>query len=94
MRAEELIARIWTQKKQLLAAGKRPNRVVISKGDYLTIQAYHRGLGFLPDGVEDYISRYALFELPFFLDDIADCRVTSEEDKPLGHRSSPQRREG
>ncbi len=79
MRAEELIARVWTQKKQMLAAGERPTRIVISKDDYQTIQAYHRGLGFLPDGVEDYISRYALFDLPFFLDETPECRVAGDE---------------
>lgn len=83
MRAEELIARVWTQKKQLLAAGKRPSRIVISKDDYLTIQAYHRGLGFLPDGVEDYISRYDLFDLPFFLGETEECSVASEDDETL-----------
>ena len=79
MRAEELIARVWTQKKQLLAAGKRPKGIVISRSDYGTIQEYHRGLGFLPDGVDDYITRYALFDLPFLLDEVNECRVDFEE---------------
>lgn len=80
MRAEELILRVWTQKRLLREAGKSPNRIVISKSDYGAIQEYHRRLGFLPPGVEDYISRYALFDLPFFLDEKGECTVVSEEE--------------
>lgn len=82
MRAEELILRVWTQKKRLLAAGKSPVRIVISRNDYTTIQEYHKVIGFLPEGVEDYISRYTLFDLPFFLDETGECNVVSEEDGP------------
>jgi hypothetical protein len=80
MRAEELILRVWTQKRQLLAAGKVPIRIVITRDDYAAIQEYHKKLGFLPPGVEDYISRYSLFDLPFFLDEGGDCSVVSEEE--------------
>ena len=75
---------VWVQRKQLVASGRRPNRVVISRADYRTIQDYHRGLGVLPEGVEDYISQYSLFGLPFFLDEGGDCRVGCEEDDPSG----------
>lgn len=78
MRAEELIMHVWTQRQRLLTAGKRPDGIVISRSDYATIQDYHRGLGFLPDGVEDYISKYALFDLPFFLSESGECTVTFE----------------
>lgn len=71
---------VWTQRKQLLAAGKRPNRVVLSRSAYDIIQAYHRGLGTLPRGVKDYLSRYALFDLPFYLDEGGGCTVGCEED--------------
>ena len=83
MRAEELIMRIWTQRQQLLTDGRRPKRIVISRSDYETIQDYHRGLGFLPDGVEDYISRYTLFDLPFFLSEDREYRVSIEDDGRL-----------
>lgn len=87
MRAEELIMHVWAQRKQLLASGRRPSRIVISRTDYQTIQEYHRGLGYLPGGVEDYISRYTLFDLPFFLDEGAPCTVGCEEDDPSGRES-------
>ena len=78
MRAEELILQVWTQRKQLILGGKRPSGVVLSKQSYDAIQEYHRGLGFLPEGVEDYITKYTLFELPFFLDENEECRVSIE----------------
>lgn len=75
MRAEELILRVWTEAKELKGCGKSPARIVLSKSSYELIQRYHRSLGFLPDGVEDYITRYTLFDLPFFLDESEECRV-------------------
>jgi len=87
MRAEELIMRAWTQRKELILGGKKPSRVVLSKTSYGLIQEYHRRLGFLPEGVEDYITRYSLFDLPFFLDETEECRVTAERDqRPAGGR--------
>lgn len=77
-RAEELIARAWTQRKHLVESGRVPTGVVVSKLGYNTIQSYHRSLGFLPDGVRDYITRYTLFDLPFLIDEGEECRVLDE----------------
>ena len=84
MKAEELIVHVFAEKRRLLDAGKRPTGVVISRSDYSEIQDYHRSLGFLPDGVEDYISRYELFDLPFMLHDGTECRVATDDEPREG----------
>lgn len=74
--AEEILLTILAQKRELVAAGRRPSRVVLSIRHYRTVQSFHASLGELPDPAIDYITRYTIFGLPVFTEaDPNSCRV-------------------
>ncbi len=75
MRAEELIAFVLRQKLERGSAGEPPRRVVMSMGSYRKLRDYHARLGEVPEGMEDYIGRYRLFDLPIYIDNATTCRV-------------------
>jgi hypothetical protein len=67
-RAEEIIADIWRQIRDLHERGLKPDSVVLSPSIYRLIQAYRAGLGDLEEPGKDYLTRYAIFGLPVFID--------------------------
>ena len=74
--AQEILLRLFSQKRDVIAAGKTPSRVVLSMQNYRTVQAFHASLGELPNPEIDYITRYTIFDLPVYTeDDPNSCRV-------------------
>jgi len=71
----ELLAEILKQKRALIDAGARPERVVLSMTNYRAIQLFHATLGEAPEIMPDYITRYTIFELPVFIDNDHHCTV-------------------
>ncbi|MDR1625894.1 MAG: hypothetical protein LBT33_05075 [Spirochaetia bacterium] len=78
-RPEEIIAELWRQIRALRAAGKKPQSVLLSVEDYRAVQAWHAALGELPDPAQDYISKYAIFSLPVFVENGAAPRVQTRK---------------
>jgi hypothetical protein len=75
VRAEELIASVYRQKRSLVEGGKAPEKVVMSKANYDILEDYRRKLPPYPLGVPDYITRDSLFGLPIYIDNNHDCDV-------------------
>ena len=75
MRAEEIIASVYKQKRELMRAGKKPEKIVLSKINHTTLEDYRRKLPPFPPGVPDYITQYSLFGLQIFIDNEQDCSV-------------------
>ncbi|MDR1932540.1 MAG: hypothetical protein LBQ57_06950 [Spirochaetales bacterium] len=74
-RPEEVIAELWRQIQGARAAGKKPEKIILSIENYRTVQAWHAALGELTDPEKDYITRYTIFNLPVFIDPGAGARV-------------------
>ena len=79
MRAEELIANVFHQKSRLAQSGSHANMVIMSRGNYDLIEDYRRKLPPYPPGVPDYLSQYAIFGLPIFIDNTCECEVRGDE---------------
>jgi hypothetical protein len=77
-RPEEIIAELWRQIGELRAAGKKPGDIIMSPEDYRGVQAWHAALGELPDPAKDYIAKYAIFNLPVFVENGAVLKVRAE----------------
>jgi hypothetical protein len=75
MRAEEIIAQVFKRKRELLLAGEKPEKIILSRENYETLEDYRRKLPPYPPGVPDYIGQYSLFDLPIFIDNSYDCDV-------------------
>ena len=74
--AQEILLVLFSQKRDLIAAGGTPSRVVLSQQNYRTVQRFHASLGELPNPEIDYITRYTVFGLPVFTEEGSDgCRV-------------------
>ena len=74
--AQEILLVLFSQKRDLIAAGGSPTRVVLSMQNYRTVQRFHASLGELPNPEIDYITRYTIFDLPVFTEEGTDsCRV-------------------
>jgi hypothetical protein len=78
MRAEEIIADLWRQIRDIYEAGKKPAKVILSPENYRRVQEWHAALGELPDPSRDYISKYSIFHLPVFVDSGAGVRVEAK----------------
>jgi len=70
VRAEELIVEIYRQRSELIDAGNKPVRVVVSPGHYKVLQAYRGRLGDLDGPVIDYLDPYRVFDLEICVEDI------------------------
>ena len=75
MRAEELINCIYKQKADLLKAGNRAEKIVMSRTNYDLLEDYRRKLPPFPPGIPDYLTQYTLFGLPIFIDNSYECEV-------------------
>jgi hypothetical protein len=78
-RPEEIIAELWRQIRDLREAGKRPAKILMSVEDYRVVQAWHAVLGELSDPARDYISKYAIFNVPVFIESGAPLTVTATD---------------
>ena len=72
-RAEELIVEIYRQLTERTGSGDDPSVVVLSRRDYDILQRYRDRLGELGPG--DYLERYRIFDLEFFVDDVQQPEV-------------------
>jgi hypothetical protein len=75
-RPEEIIAELWRQLREMRAAGKKPEKIIMSVETYRMVQAWHAVLGELSDPSRDYITRHTIFSLPVFIETGAQTRVT------------------
>lgn len=64
-RAEELIAGILAGKQRCDGQGKEAKQVILSPGQYRTIQEYRAQLGEAPSASLEYLTRYEVFGLEF-----------------------------
>jgi hypothetical protein len=74
-RPEEIIAELWRQIREMRAAGKTPEKIVMPVEKYRMVQAWHVMLGELSDPSRDYITRHTIFNLPVFIETRAEIRV-------------------
>jgi hypothetical protein len=74
-RAEEIISEVWRQIREIRIKNLEPGRIIMNLKHYRMIQDYHNMLGEVPDGFDDYIQRYSLFGVPFFIDDVKKITV-------------------
>jgi len=79
IRPEEIIVEIYRQKTALLREGKTPARVILSRAYYDMLQDYHAKLGELEDSDNDYITKYAIFGIPVYLDNACGYAVESDQ---------------
>lgn len=75
MKAEEIIAEVWRQRSEMIEAGKQPERIILSSGDYRRVQEYHVRLGELPKPDMDYIQKDSLFGIPVFIEEVEAVTV-------------------
>jgi hypothetical protein len=76
LRPEEIVAELWRQIREIQAAGKKPEKIVMPIEKYRLVQIWHALLGELPDPSKDYISKYAIFNLPVFIENGAEITVS------------------
>ena len=74
-KAAELIAEIYKQRQEAVRAGKAPRCVVITPDAYDAIQEYRKTLGDLENSSADYMDKYTIFGLEFFIEPDSPCRV-------------------
>lgn len=75
MRAEELIIEIYRQRSELVEAGRRPVRVVMSAEHYQLMQGYRGRLGELASREMDYLDPYRIFDLEICVEEIETPNV-------------------
>ncbi len=77
-RPEEIISEVWGQICSIREKGVNPGKIILSLKHYRMIQDYHAVLGEAPEGIDDYIQKYSLFGIPFFIDDVRKIHVAEE----------------
>ncbi len=71
MRAEELVAEIYRQKRELQESGNRPDRVVLSLEAWRHIRAWHLALGVMEESPHrDYIGEDTIFDMTVLIDSV------------------------
>jgi hypothetical protein len=78
-RPEEIVAGLWQQIQSLREAGKQPEKIIMSTGNYRAVQAWHAALGELSDPTKDYITKYTIFNLPVFIENKTPLTVQARE---------------
>ena len=75
MKAEEILAEVWRQIRDIRGRGGLPARIVISPEAYRLVQEYRAGLGSLENPEMDYLSRHSIFTLPVYVEKDVSPRV-------------------
>jgi len=71
MRAEELVAEIYRQKRALQASGGTPGTVVLSLEAWRHIRAWHLALGVMEQSPHrDYIGEDTIFDMTVLIDSV------------------------
>lgn len=78
MRAEEIIAELWRQMREMRAGGKNPAKIILSPEQCRHVWAWHIALGELKDPSQDYITRDSIFGLPVFIEENAAPKVAEK----------------
>ena len=79
MRAEEIIAEIYRQKRELLDKGIKPDKVVFSMDIYRILKRYRELLGVIEGPVPDYLQQETVFGLTVCIDSDTDIKVYGGE---------------
>ncbi len=75
MEAQEIILNVWKRKNEMLEAGTKPTRLVMSAADFEKIREYKTRLGELPNPDMDYLQEEALFGIPVFIDNTREVKI-------------------
>jgi len=78
VRAEEVIAEVYRQILQIQNEGNNPVKIIMSKGNWMTIQRYRQSLGVLSNSDHDYLDEDRLFGLKIWYDNDNQIRVVGE----------------
>jgi len=69
MRAEELVAEIYRQKRVLQESGEHPDTVILSLEAWRHIRAWHLALGVMENSPhKDYIGEDTIFDMTVLID--------------------------
>ena len=75
MEAQEIILNVWKRKNEMIEAGTKPTRLVMSAADFEKIREYIARLGDLPNTNMDYLQQEALSGIPVFVDDTREVKI-------------------
>ena len=75
MRAEEIIAEIYRQKREFLENGRRPNKVALSMEMCRILSRYRETLGVMQGPVPDYLLDETVFGLTICVDTVSEIKV-------------------
>lgn len=68
MEAPEIIVTVWKKRSEMIEAGRKPERLVLSTENYSKLKEYKSRLGELPHPERDYLQEDSLFGIPVFID--------------------------